>query len=151
MNYGIDNRKRLLIHPRFQLTFLVYMFLFSLIITSVMLTSAYYYYQSSIAEGLAFGFDKSNIFFDYLREQYMDLNKVVLGAASVSSLVLLFGGLYLSHRIVGPLMRFKSELIKIGQTGELREVEFRKGDYFKDLADTFNREMKSFTEKQKNS
>ncbi len=144
-----NSRRRLLIHPKFQLAFLSYMLGFSVIITAVMLISTYYYYQGSIGEGLAFGYEKDHIFFDFLREQYTELNGVIIGAAVVSTLILLFGGLYLSHRIVGPILRFKNELYKIGETGELHEIKFRNNDYFKDLAETFNHEMQRFQQKRK--
>ena len=126
-----------------------YMALFSILITAMMLTSAYIYYRSSVTEALAFGYRQDNMYLAQLREQFASLNQITLISAVVTTAILLMGGLILSHRIVGPLMRFKSDLEKIGESGQLHPITFREKDYFKDLAETFNREMAKYAEKNK--
>jgi hypothetical protein len=64
--------------------------------------------------------------------------------------ILLVGGLYISHRIAGPIYRFQKELQDMSDVSpvELKTIHFRKGDYFPELADTFNHLVEIWKKKQ---
>lgn len=47
-------------------------------------------------------------------------------------------GLYLTNRIAGPLYRLKVHMENLVAGKDVGELEFRKNDYFKELADLFN-------------
>lgn len=57
-------------------------------------------------------------------------------------------GLYLTHRIVGPIFRMTAHLKQIVDSGDLREVHFRKGDFFDSLQESFNNYV-AFVNKEK--
>lgn len=67
---------------------------------------------------------------------------VLLWATLMTSLSVLFAvtvGLYFSHRLAGPLYRFKLELRRLADGRETRKVYLRKGDDdFQDIADALN-------------
>ncbi len=52
--------------------------------------------------------------------------------------LLLVWGLFMSHRIAGPIYRMVQELERMKEEGRLNRVRFRKGDYFTELGDAFN-------------
>lgn len=72
-----------------------------------------------------------------------------------SCLMILFLSLFLaglwsllfSHRVAGPAWRFKRTLSEIARGRYTRAVKLRKGDYLKDLADSFNTTLKVLEDK----
>jgi len=48
------------------------------------------------------------------------------------------GGLILSNRVAGPLFRLKKHMRDTIDGAESRPVKFREGDYFQDIAETYN-------------
>jgi methyl-accepting chemotaxis protein len=62
----------------------------------------------------------------------------------VTSLSVFFAivvGLYFSHKLAGPIYRFKLELQRIADGRGLRTIRLRKGDDFQDVADVLNRAL----------
>ncbi|MBL7557539.1 MAG: hypothetical protein JNM24_17045 [Bdellovibrionaceae bacterium] len=51
-------------------------------------------------------------------------------------------GLYFTNRIAGPLYRLKVQMENLIAGKDVGELEFRKNDYFKELADLFNQIVK---------
>ena len=50
-------------------------------------------------------------------------------------------GLYFSHKMAGPVYRFKAELKRIEEGKRVREIVLRKGDDFQDVAESLNRAL----------
>lgn len=65
------------------------------------------------------------------------MNKVFAAAGVISLLILTLGGIYISHKVAGPLYRLKKNLEQSSMKN-LKSVGFRKGDYFTDIKDAFN-------------
>jgi len=67
---------------------------------------------------------------------------IVLWVTIMTSLSVLFAvavGLYFSHKLAGPLYRFKLELRRLASGEQVRPVHLRKGDDdFEDVADALN-------------
>ena len=55
----------------------------------------------------------------------------------------------LSHRAAGAMYRLETHMNEVGDSGELQEVNFRKNDFFSEIADAFNRMLKSLKNKSK--
>ncbi len=135
-------RKQYVVNPQLQFMLLTFMFSFAICITIIMLTAHYLSFEATVVETRAFGFDEEGVFFNFLNDQHARLRNVILVASALSTVILFFGGLILSNRIAGPMFRFKSELKKISETGEVKELKFRSNDYFSDVAEAFNDAMK---------
>ncbi|MBT4761198.1 MAG: hypothetical protein HOO06_05810 [Bdellovibrionaceae bacterium] len=140
-------RRKYIVNPQLQFMLLTYMFFFAVSITVIMLVAHFLSYETTIAEIREFGFDENGVFFNFLDGQYDRLRNITLVALFISSAVLYTGGIVLSHRIAGPMVRFKSELNKLGETGEFRELKFREKDYFSEVAVAFNDAMKKMQER----
>lgn len=57
---------------------------------------------------------------------------------SLSAFFALVVGLYFSHKLAGPIYRFKLELQRIADGRGWRTIRLRKGDDFQDVADVLN-------------
>ncbi len=66
-------------------------------------------------------------------------NGVAYGLIFVFFTAIIFYGLYLTNRIAGPIYRLKIHMENMIAGKEVEDVVFRKNDYFKDLAETFNK------------
>lgn len=90
--------------------------------------------------GAQAGLPPDHVYFQFIQMQETTFNRVILTIALVVALLLLFGGLYLSHRIAGPVHRMKKELQKMASENPvtLNPIHFRKNDFFPELAETFN-------------
>jgi methyl-accepting chemotaxis protein len=60
---------------------------------------------------------------------------------SLSAFFALVVGLYFSHKLAGPIYRFKLELQRIADGRGWRTIRLRKGDDFQDVADVLNRAL----------
>ncbi len=50
-------------------------------------------------------------------------------------------GLILSNRVVGPIFRLVKSMEEFEETGNYQEIRFRKNDYFKEIAVSYNKIM----------
>ena len=73
------------------------------------------------------------------------LLKLDLICALFAFIFLLVSGLYLSHRVAGPLGRLKNEMDGVASGKTPGVVKFRKKDFFQDLAASFNRQTDALT------
>jgi methyl-accepting chemotaxis protein len=73
-----------------------------------------------------------------LREINKPIWLFMLGSVSFSVFVFALVGIFLSHKIAGPLYRMKRIMIDIGKGKLPREIRFRKGDHMHDMADALN-------------
>jgi Arc/MetJ-type ribon-helix-helix transcriptional regulator len=60
---------------------------------------------------------------------------------SLSAFFAIVVGLYFSHKLAGPIYRFKLELQRIADGRGWRAIRLRKGDDFHDVADVLNRAL----------
>jgi hypothetical protein len=60
---------------------------------------------------------------------------------SMSGFFAIVVGLYFSHKLAGPIYRFKLELQRIADGREVRPIHLRNGDDFQDVADVLNRAL----------
>ena len=68
---------------------------------------------------------------------------VAFGPALITSMLLLplllFDVVRYSNRFAGPMHRLRREFAKLADTGQAEQLDFREGDFWKELADQFNR------------
>ncbi|GEM_PF-1312170 len=62
----------------------------------------------------------------------------LVGGVSVSSLIFAIIGIFVSHKIAGPIYRLKKNMIQVRNGIYNREIRFRKDDQLHDMADVFN-------------
>jgi len=65
----------------------------------------------------------------------------VMLMTSLSAFFAIVVGLYFSHKLAGPIYRFKLELQRIADGRDWRVIRLRRGDDFHDVADVLNRAL----------
>ena len=60
----------------------------------------------------------------------------------------IYDSLKLSNRFAGPVIRFRRHVNEIADGGELKHLQFRKGDFWHELAGDFNRMLARFRENE---
>ncbi len=134
------NFKSYLINPKVQLK-IVMAFAISSFLQFV--ASAYFistFFTQFRLVGKRFNLTENHPFFSLLEKQETYLWGLMAAAALLGIVSTLVIGIYLSHKIVGPLGRLKSHLNHLASNPSegLRPVSFRKGDEFQDLQNSFN-------------
>lgn len=90
-------------------------------------------------------YDQRKQFYEFLSAQTLMLNQTFLWMCLFTPICIFLWGVFQSHRIAGPLFNLKLRFHKIRQlknTQELSNIEetqFRRSDYFHELADEYNK------------
>jgi signal transduction histidine kinase len=96
----------------------------------------FYYRMKNSLSGA--GLEKGSVIWSFIEGQQYELN-ILFAVISIISLFILFlGGIYLSHRIVGPIWRMKQDLRTMIETKKLKSINIRENDYFSEMIQDFN-------------
>jgi len=77
----------------------------------------------------------------FLAEQQRTLGAVFVIIAFVAVAVGMGVGLWISHRVAGPIYRMRRHLQEAAAGRAPKPIRFRQGDYFQELADAYNEEL----------
>ena len=83
------------------------------------------------------GLNSENVFYQYLNAQVAYMNMIFFISAIVSTVAAIWGGLYISHRVAGPLHRLTGHLRR-SSLSNVEPLKFRKNDYFPEVQSAFN-------------
>jgi hypothetical protein len=131
-------RRRFLINRKFQFSFLFYMFLLTALMILIMFYSNILFLNSCYDVGIRLGLPSNHVYFELLNSQKFTMQKIFLTGALTTLVCLTFFGILLSHRIAGPLYRMRLYIEALTEGKTTRDLEFRKDDYFDDLADSLS-------------
>jgi hypothetical protein len=141
-----DGRKNFLINPRFQLKFLAYTIGVAIFAIAAFYASDAYFFYKFRELGKGLGLPDDHVFFEFLAERKAQKNVYYAVTATSVIGILTVWGVLMSHRIAGPMYRLRKHLNSVA-TGETKEdVRFRTGDYFSEVADAYNMQMKKYRE-----
>jgi len=137
-----NRRKVILINPRFQVMFMSYMVVMTAVAIGIFYGANVYFFNEFRQMGMALGLPGDHVFFQFLTEQRTRMN-VIFGVGSLCAFgALSLSGLFLSHRVAGPLYRLNKHMKDVAAGRTLRDVKFRKKDFFPELADSYNDQLK---------
>jgi hypothetical protein len=139
----MEKRKTLLISPDFQLKYLAYSVSFALLGVLILYGANLYFFWDLKNTGKSIGLPPNHVFFQFVQDRKMVMNFVFGITGTVVFLLLGISGLFLSHKVAGPMVRFKAHLKKLTKTKTIDEVKFREKDFFQDIAEAFNEFVRS--------
>ncbi len=84
------------------------------------------------------GLRPSDPFFRVLYNMEIMLTNIFVVTSVTVVIASVVGGLIFSHRVAGPMYRLRKHCEAVGRGETLGNVNFRKGDYFSDVADAYN-------------
>ncbi len=148
-NIMLPHRRSLnpLVYPKFQLLLIG----INLILLLIFVVALYFVigkaFQEMVSVGEAAQIPPEHIYYQFLDLQQQKIWHYVLIAASF---IFFFGGLmtlFVSHRIVGPMIRLKRFFLDIEQKGSFYPLKFRKYDFFSDIPEIINRALRGLRRK----
>ncbi len=142
-------RKKLLINPKFQFSFIKWMIGIYLVIISIFYGANLYFFKSYFNLGKQSGLPTNHVFFEFIKDQYQMMNWIFIGT-SLILFTFLFGiGLIISHRVAGPLHHLNEHFEKIANGNPPSKISFRKKDYFQELGVSYNKHLSVLLDAQK--
>ncbi len=134
----MNRRKVILINRKFQLSIIGWFALLAAILISIYYSSMYFFFSHISQQATAAGLAPDHVFFTYLDQQQKLMTKIFLLSSVVAVVVIFIGGLYLSQKVAGPLYRFTNHLKAHSKTN-VNPVSFRKGDFYPEIEEEFNK------------
>jgi nitrate/nitrite-specific signal transduction histidine kinase len=129
MKRALEKRKRLLTKKPFQLKYVILGVIGFLITIGLAQVSLYYQLARMVLQQPQF----TGVF--ALAQQ---MNMVFFSWFMLGVLIIVGGGIFISHRIVGPLQRLEEMLLKVGEGDISTEMRIRSKDEFKEVAIAYN-------------
>lgn len=80
-------------------------------------------------------------------EQFLSLHAYLWPAVLVLLLLLTFHSIFMSHRIAGPLVRFRHRFRQLGEGDLVSSIKLRQGDYLTDEANVMNEAVDSLSKR----
>jgi hypothetical protein len=136
-------RRVYLINPSFQLRFIGLMLLVAGFSIGILYASNLFFIWKFVEIGRSLALPPEHPFFRFISEQRQILHSVSLVTAALLGLLIAVSGVFLSHRIAGPIYRMQTHLERVAETRELRVLSFRKGDFFPEMAESINKALRA--------
>jgi len=133
----VNLRKTLLINKSFQLSILGWFFVLSVLLIAIFYGAIWYFFYTFEKEALSAGLPQGHVFFTFLSEQKLVIDQIFIISSCVAFLLIIIGGLFLSHKVAGPLHRLTNHL-QTHSKNDISLLQFRKGDYFMEIEEAFN-------------
>ena len=129
------NRRQYLVNRKFQFSFIFYMLLLTTLMILILFASNIVFLNSCFDIGVRIGLPRNHMYFELIDSQRGTMRNIFLIGSFATFLCMTIFGVIFSHRIAGPLLRLKNyvEAMIAGKVDH--ELEFRKDDYFSELAD----------------
>jgi len=132
-------RRNYLINPEFQLRFMAYISIAVLAGLSVLYLSNLWYFDLLLDQGYELGLDPTHPYYVFIDDQRTLLHRTYASVSAIVFVLLMTFGLFLSHRIAGPVYRLKLQMQEIvAKNGDVRPVHLRSKDFFPEVADEMN-------------
>jgi len=136
-------RKKYFVNPRLQWQLVLGANVLALI-SVALISSLMLYTQSQLANYAAMlqlNLPANHPFLTQIAERERDFFKLFLLVGIVQFVLFNVTAVFLSHRIAGPLYRLERHLEEVAAGNEPKDVRFRKGDLYQELAETCNKVM----------
>ena len=132
-------RKKLLIYPEFQLAILGFNVVSLFVLFTIISYQIAQSYERLRATGLDVQLPAEHPYFKFINLQLHVVQTYMNWAFFAGALLSCAGFLFLSHHLVGPLVRLRGYFQRIAREGfDGSSIHFRKNDFFKDLAVAVN-------------
>ena len=142
-NESPTRRKVLLINPRFQISIIAFMAGVSAVATGIFYVGACYCFWRFRSMGQAIGLPKEHVFFRFISEQEIFVNWGFLIVGAVAIIFIVGCGVFISHRVAGPLYRLQKHMGRVASGETIAPVAFRDMDYFPELAQGYNLQLEA--------
>ena len=140
----IVRRKRYLIDPKFELKYSLFFLLCGCVTATALRTVAYLFFRGAQLHIARAYIQLPPELMDYLQTQLSTMTLTLSFLLVVFSLSLA-AGILLTHRIAGPIGKFRRAMETVTQGDPTQRLTSRQGDDFPEIAEAFNAMMDSLT------
>ena len=135
--------KNYFIYPAFQWKVILMFMLVSLISPLILVFFQLQLFQEQLKSGELSQLPDTHPYFTFLKA-FQTQFVVMFGFSVLASFVICFFiGLLVSHKVAGPLVKIRNYFDRVGDGQEIeREIQFREGDFFQDVAKAYNKKFK---------
>jgi hypothetical protein len=137
----INFRKRWIVNPPLQLRMMALGSSVAIASLAAAFGGATYVLDRSQTAMIEAGLPPHHPMFAFLAEQEKTLGAVFVIIAVIALAVGMTVGLWISHRVAGPIYRMRRHLEEAAAGRAPKPIRFRKDDYFQELADAYNEEL----------
>jgi hypothetical protein len=134
----MPNRRNYFINPTFQITLISYTLVILSIVIAVLWGANHYFFMVFMKMGKNASLPEGHVYYQFLQEQRVLMNRIFLAISAIVSTLVAVSGIFLSHKIAGPIHRICSHMKADAQNKRFSKVEFRKNDFFPELAEAYN-------------
>lgn len=128
-------RKKYLIKRSFQLKIIRYSLYVAGLILLLVFTMNQFFFWQFITRGKDLGLPPGHAFFEFLKNQQYYMLVLFVFTSMIVALMLVFFGLYISHRIAGPIFRTEKILQALLNEERVHTTNFRKKDFFPEISE----------------
>ncbi len=134
----IKPRANYLVNPPFQWLIIRWALMVSLLNSAVFALTGLAFFQRLVEAGIRLGIAPDAPYFQALMNEKARLILALGLTTFISTCVILGFGIFISHRIAGPIHHLSRYLKEYSPDRPLPDLKFRKKDFFQDLASDFN-------------
>lgn len=132
--------KNLLIYPNFQLRLIGMSMAIAMVPLGLLFVFQYQVFNMEMSAAQINGWDSNHPHMIFLKEFQNNFHLIFLGAFASSLVICLTMGLSMSHQVAGPLVKMRNFFDRVAENkSEDQEIHFRKGDFFRELAESYNK------------
>lgn len=135
-------RRKFIINTDFQFPFIFRMIVINLLTMGMLFVGLYAIFYRFNFLGNEMGLESGHRYYEFVQEQFLMISVLFFGGAISSTIVLSVYGVFLSHRIAGPLENLKIRFKEMSKKNPTEcKTRFRRDDFFHDLAQAYNEHL----------
>lgn len=134
-------RKKYFVNPRLQWQLVLGANVLALISVAMLMTIWYYSQTSLDSVTTLLNIAQGHRFLEQIAARQASFTQLCVIVGAIQFVLFNVTAVFLSHRIAGPLYRLERHLEQVGDGSEPRDVKFRKGDLYQELAQASNKVM----------
>lgn len=131
-------RSIILIDRPFQLGVLTYFFIIAAFQAMIIAVASYFAFSGFKTEFAQMGVHQGHEFFKFLEYQESTMMLVIVIACLIQFSFVFVMGIFITHRIAGPIYRLKKYLSEMKPGQDIRPLGFRENDYFQEVPPLLN-------------
>lgn len=137
MSRELKKRKNYLIKKDFQLKYIILGILILVLTICLVQVNLYYQMAKLISE---------NPELTGISAIIKSTNVILTAWFILAMIIIVIGGVFISHRVAGPIKHLEEGMAKVGQGELTTEIKVRKTDEFKEIEQSFNNMVANFKE-----
>ena len=137
-------RTQYFVYPQVQIRLIVLSLLISLGSTGIIYGALRVIFANIKAIATRMKVPADHFVYQFIDNQVYLVNVLFLILVPILVLITVFVTIRFSHKFVGPMIKLKNTLNEINASGKFVELHFRKGDFYRELEEPFNKMRDKF-------